>query len=148
MSESPTLSRPEGMGPMAQPERRPAASSEMKQPPARQPGSAPPLPSTIPATRDAEQAHEAGAGNELQQSRALPVPTQPIATATEAQGRPSVGSARGDKGAARERAATFHEVSTSVLDETTDDPGVRFVLIACALFALFIVILIFSYILR
>ena len=100
------------------------------------------------ASRMTEQANETGIAGKSQPPSASSVPAEPDAVRTEAQSRPSGQSVRGDEGALSERAGKFREVSTGVLDEATDDPGGRFVLIACALFALFIVILIFSFILK
>jgi|GEM_PF-2150352 len=47
----------------------------------------------------------------------------------------------------RPRVEKLREVSTVVLDEAADDPGLRFVIIAALLFLLFIFIFLFSYIL-
>jgi hypothetical protein len=41
----------------------------------------------------------------------------------------------------------LREASTVVFDEASDDPGLRFVIIAALLFLLFLFILLFSYIL-
>jgi hypothetical protein len=82
-------------------------------------------------------------------------------SATEpAAGRP--GQAAGTRGRISRRAATvgasvgenlrprvekLREASTVVLDEATDDPGLRFVIVAAVLFILFLFIFLFSYIL-
>jgi hypothetical protein len=47
----------------------------------------------------------------------------------------------------RPRVEKLREASTVVFDEATDDPGLRFVIIAIVLFLLFLFILLFSYIL-
>lgn len=47
----------------------------------------------------------------------------------------------------RPRVEKLREASTVVLDEASDDPGLRFVIIAALLFLLFLFILLFSYIL-
>jgi len=47
----------------------------------------------------------------------------------------------------RPRVEKLREASTGVLDEASDDPGLRFVIIAGALFLLFLFIFLFSYIL-
>ena len=47
----------------------------------------------------------------------------------------------------RPRVEKLREASTVVFDEATDDPGLRFVIIAAALFLLFLFILLLSYIL-
>ena len=47
----------------------------------------------------------------------------------------------------RPRVEKLREASTVVFDEATDDPGLRFVIIAALLFLLFLFILLFSYIL-
>jgi len=57
----------------------------------------------------------------------------------------SVGGSVG--GNLRPRVEKLREASTVVFDEATDDPGLRFVIVAIVLFLLFLFILIFSYIL-
>jgi cobalamin biosynthesis Mg chelatase CobN len=47
----------------------------------------------------------------------------------------------------RPRVEKLREASTVVFDEATDDPGLRFVIIAAVLFLIFLFILLFSYIL-
>jgi hypothetical protein len=47
----------------------------------------------------------------------------------------------------RPRVEKLREASTVVFDEASDDPGLRFVIIAALLFLLFLFILLFSYIL-
>jgi len=47
----------------------------------------------------------------------------------------------------RPRVEKLREASTVVFDEATDDPGLRFVIVAASLFLLFLFILLFSYIL-
>ncbi|HEX9919551.1 MAG TPA: hypothetical protein VGA87_10305 [Pyrinomonadaceae bacterium] len=47
----------------------------------------------------------------------------------------------------RPRVEKLREASTVVFDEATDDPGLRFVIVAAVLFILFLFILLFSYIL-
>jgi hypothetical protein len=57
----------------------------------------------------------------------------------------SVGASVG--GNLRPRVEKLREASTVVFDEASDDPGLRFVIIAALLFLLFLFILLFSYIL-
>lgn len=57
----------------------------------------------------------------------------------------SVGASVG--GNLRPRVEKLREASTVVFDEATDDPGLRFVIVAVLLFLLFLFILLFSYIL-
>jgi hypothetical protein len=57
----------------------------------------------------------------------------------------SVGASVG--GNLRPRVEKLREASTVVFDEASDDPGLRFVIIATLLFLLFLFILLFSYIL-
>ena len=57
----------------------------------------------------------------------------------------SVGASVG--GNLRPRVEKLREASTVVFDEASDDPGLRFVIIAVLLFLLFLFILLFSYIL-
>ena len=101
---------------------------------------------------------EAPGGDAL---HALPSPTfaerdeDIAATATHAQtdtrgGRmrqraSSVGASVGEN--LRPRVEKLREASTVVFDEASDDPGLRFVIIAALLFLLFLFILLFSYIL-
>ncbi|MGI9106074.1 MAG: hypothetical protein ACR2G4_07495 [Pyrinomonadaceae bacterium] len=47
----------------------------------------------------------------------------------------------------RPRVEKLREASTVVFDEATDDPGVRFLIVAAVLFLLFLFFLLFSYIL-
>ena len=47
----------------------------------------------------------------------------------------------------RPRVEKLREASTIVFDEASDDPGLRFVIVAVVLFMLFLLILLFSYIL-
>ncbi|PYS93672.1 MAG: hypothetical protein DMF64_03605 [Acidobacteria bacterium] len=49
---------------------------------------------------------------------------------------------------AGERVGRLREASVVVFDEAHDDPALRFVLVAAALFVIFLLILLFSYILR
>jgi hypothetical protein len=49
---------------------------------------------------------------------------------------------------AGERVGRLREASVVVLDEAQDDPALRFVLVAAALFVIFLLILLFSYVLR
>ena len=57
----------------------------------------------------------------------------------------SVGASVGEN--LRPRVEKLREASTVVFDEASDDPGLRFVLIAALLFLVFLFILLFSYIL-
>lgn len=57
----------------------------------------------------------------------------------------SVGASVGET--VRPRVEKLREASTVVFDEATDDPGLRFVIVAAVLFLLFLFILLFSYIL-
>lgn len=57
----------------------------------------------------------------------------------------SVGASVGET--VRPRVDKLREASTVVFDEATDDPGLRFVIVAAVLFLLFLFILLFSYIL-
>jgi hypothetical protein len=57
----------------------------------------------------------------------------------------SVGASMGEN--LRPRVEKLREASTVVFDEASDDPGLRFVIIAALLFLLFLFILLFSYIL-
>jgi hypothetical protein len=57
----------------------------------------------------------------------------------------SVGASVGEN--LRPRVEKLREASTVVFDEASDDPGLRFVIIAALLFLLFLFILLFSYIL-
>jgi hypothetical protein len=57
----------------------------------------------------------------------------------------SVGASMGEN--LRPRVEKLREASTVVFDEASDDPGLRFVIVAALLFLLFLFILLFSYIL-
>jgi hypothetical protein len=57
----------------------------------------------------------------------------------------SVGASVGEN--LRPRVEKLREASTVVFDEASDDPGLRFVIIAALLFLLFLFIFLFSYIL-
>lgn len=79
---------------------------------------------------------------------------QPSASASTTQGdtrgrvrqrAAAVGASVGEN--LRPRVEKLREASTVVFDEATDDPGLRFVIVAAALFLLFLFILLFSYIL-
>jgi hypothetical protein len=76
--------------------------------------------------------------------------TTPVAQADARVGRmrqraASVSASVG--GNLRPRVEKLREASTVVFDEASDDPGLRFVIIAALLFLLFLFILLFSYIL-
>jgi hypothetical protein len=58
------------------------------------------------------------------------------------------GAARGERhGMIGERVGRLREASVVVLDEAQDDPALRFVLVAVALFVISLLILLFSHIL-
>jgi hypothetical protein len=74
------------------------------------------------------------------------------AAAAQAETRGRVGRRAATVGASvsdnlRPRVEKLREASTVVLDEASDDPGLRFVIIAVVLFLLFLFILLFSYML-
>lgn len=76
--------------------------------------------------------------------------TTPVQTDARGGGRmrqraASVGASVG--GNLRPRVEKLREASTVVFDEASDDPGLRFVIVAALLFLLFLFILLFSYIL-
>ena len=75
-------------------------------------------------------------------------PAAPQATARRPVGRRAVAAVGASVGEnLRPRVDKLREASTVVLDEATDDPGLRFVIVAALLFLIFIFIFIFSYIL-
>jgi cobalamin biosynthesis Mg chelatase CobN len=70
----------------------------------------------------------------------------------EAEPRSRIGRRAATVGASvgenlRPRVEKLREASTVVFDEATDDPGLRFVIIAAVLFLIFLFIFLFSYIL-
>jgi hypothetical protein len=72
--------------------------------------------------------------------------------AAQAEARGRIGRRAATVGASvgenlRPRVEKLREASTVVFDEATDDPGLRFVIIAAVLFLLFLFIFLFSYIL-
>jgi hypothetical protein len=98
----------------------------------------------LPATDHA--ARTASVSSDVEASAA----TKPVAQADARGGRmrqraASVGASVG--GNLRPRVEKLREASTVVFDEASDDPGLRFVIIAALLFLLFLFILLFSYIL-
>jgi hypothetical protein len=113
--------------------------------------------------REASEAHAAYAAQE-----ALPSPDHAARTANvssdgeAAAAATPVAQSDGRGGRMRQRAASvsasvgenlrprvekLREASTVVFDEASDDPGLRFVIVAALLFLLFLFILLFSYIL-
>lgn len=79
---------------------------------------------------------------------AMPPPPQPQRAAPRVGiGRraATVGASVGEN--LRPRVEKLREASTVVFDEATDDPGLRFVIIAALLFLVFLFIFLFSYIL-
>jgi hypothetical protein len=93
--------------------------------------------------------HEARAG-ERAASAEEAAATTPIVRGDTRGGRmrqraASVGASVG--GNLRPRVEKLREASTVVFDEASDDPGLRFVIVAALLFLLFLFILLFSYIL-
>lgn len=108
------------------------------------------------ASSDAHAAHDAlPATGHTARTPSVPGDVEPAATTPVAQtdargGRmrqraASVGASVG--GNLRPRVEKLREASTVVFDEASDDPGLRFVIIAALLFLLFLFILLFSYIL-
>lgn len=90
-------------------------------------------------------------------ARAVPLEAEPATTERAAQPeRPPVAAAgrarAGSSGAAgervRPRVERLREASVVVFDEAAEDPGTRFVVVAVALFVVFLVIMLFSYALK
>jgi hypothetical protein len=109
------------------------------------------------ASSDAHAAHDAvpASGHtartaSVSSDREEAAATTPVAPTDVRGGRmrqraASVGASVG--GNLRPRVEKLREASTVVFDEASDDPGLRFVIIAALLFLLFLFILLFSYIL-
>jgi cobalamin biosynthesis Mg chelatase CobN len=110
--------------------------------------------------REASDAH--GAGQDVLPSPAQEARAASAASTDEPAARTSGVQPDTRGGRMRQRAATvgasvgenlrprvekLREASTVVFDEASDDPGLRFVIIAALLFLLFLFILLFSYIL-
>jgi nucleoid-associated protein YgaU len=94
----------------------------------------------------AAHAHAAGSAEGTEDAAAMATPVQAEARGGRVlQRAASVGASVGEN--LRPRVEKLREASTVVFDEASDDPGLRFVIIAALLFLLFLFILLFSYIL-
>lgn len=107
-----------------------------------------------PAAREEELSSGARApqspGHEESGAEAAELAASPPSSQAETRGRigrraVTVGASVGQN--LRPRVERLREASTVVFDEATDDPGLRFVIIAAVLFLLFLFIFLFSYIL-
>jgi hypothetical protein len=116
-----------------------------------------------PAEREPRQAREDGRGDggaahaspqPFGREEELVAESGAAETTQAAQGEPrgrigrraaAVGASVGES--VRPRVEKLREASTVVFDEATDDPGLRFVIVAAVLFLVFLFIFLFSYIL-
>jgi hypothetical protein len=118
------------------------ASANHQAAPEREPAAAREAASGAPAAAAPSFGREEGVGE--------PAAAHTAATQAETRGRmrqraATVGASVGEN--LRPRVEKLREASTVVFDEATDDPGLRFIIIAVVLFLIFLLIFLFSYIL-
>ena len=167
MSDAPTLNRPTADAPRPQASalvdeaERVARELSERVPPAPTPAPVPVAGSAAapaPAPGDASSSSRplASAAVAQAESSARPVAAQAHSASTDtaradaepvADGGARFERAAGVRARAGERVERLREASIVVLDEAQDDPALRFVLVAAALFVLFLLILLLSHLL-